>query len=42
MNITETQVRLALTVWLVAATAAHLWQFLPLLPHIFRALGIPS
>lgn len=40
MNITETQVRLALTVWLVAATAAYLWQFRPLLAPILDALGL--
>jgi hypothetical protein len=42
MKITETHVRLALVAWLVAATAAHLWQFAPLLPHILRALGVSS
>jgi hypothetical protein len=42
MNTTETRVRLALAVWLIAATAAHLWQFVPILPQILRALGVAS
>lgn len=42
MKMTETQIRLALAVWLAAGTAAHVWQFFPLLPQILRALGISS
>lgn len=42
MKTTETRVRLALAAWLIAATAAYLWQFFPILPQMLRALGIPS
>ncbi len=40
MKITEAQVRLTLTVWLVAATAIYLWQFHPLIHPIAAALGL--
>ena len=42
MNITDRGIDFALAVWIAAATAAYLWQFVPLLPHILRTLGMSS